>query len=166
MIWAIFPLAWAAGLWVLVNNLKNGRGNVPSSWWWAALPFSIIGGLTALLSRSAAAGLAVGLLAAVVVHLWASARSRSKVIRKTEGLSYIGRAGVVTKTICSLDHGRVNLEGRVQIDGDRNVSAITVGTTKKVELAKGTRVRLVGQTGAGTLVVDTVENFTDGYLLH
>ncbi|WAP50840.1 NfeD family protein [Arthrobacter sp. ATA002] len=113
-----------------------------------------------------AAGIAVGLVAAAAVHFWASALTRKRDIRRDEAPSYIGKYGVVTKTIYSLDYGRMNLEGRVQIDGDRDISAITVGTTKKVELPKGTRVRIVAYSGAQTVIVEPDGNFTGGYMLN
>ncbi|MCC9195737.1 NfeD family protein [Arthrobacter sp. zg-Y820] len=158
--------AWALGIWALLNNFRRGRANVPPLLWWAGLPFCLVGGMMHAVSGSPYAGLAAGLLAALLVHLPAAARNNKKIVRKKDAPSYIGRQGVVTRPLYSLDKGRINLEGRVRIDSDRNVYAITVGTTEKVEIPKGGRVRIVGHDGGDRLVVEPLENFAAGYLLH
>lgn len=165
MIWAVFVMAWTAGLWSLLSNITNGRGYVPPSWWWTTLPFSVVGFIAAVSTKSPFAGIAVGLLAAVVVHLWASARHKKMHLRVEEFPSYTGRHGIVTEPITSLDFGRINLEGKVEVEDGRTVYAITQGTTKKVALPKGSMVRIVGTTPDGWAVVEPVGNFTDGYLM-
>ena len=156
--------AWATGLWALVNNFKKGRADVPPALWWTTLPFCIIGGMTHSILESPAAGIAVGLLAAVVVHLWAAARTNKKRVRKADAASYIGRQGVVTRALLSMDNG--SMEGSVQIDSDRNVYAITVETTRKLLIPVGGRVRVVGHDGGDRIIVEPIEKFADGYLLH
>lgn len=158
--------AWATGLWALFNNLRRGRANVPPAIWWTTLPFCVVGGMAHALLESASAGIAVGLLAAVLVHLWAAARTNKKLVRKADAASYIGRQGVVTSAIHSIDNGRINMEGRVQIDSDRNVYAIALGTTRKLEIPVGGRVRVVGHDGGDRIIVEPIEKFADGYLLH
>lgn len=157
--------AWAIGLWALFTNITKGRGTVPPALWWTALPFCLIGGMTHSVLKSAAAGIAVGLLAALLVHLFAGARAARKKVRKEDASSCIGHWGVVTETIHSLDKGRMNLEGRVLVESNRDVYAITVGTTAKVEIPKGARVRVVGHDGGDRLIVEPVEKFNGDYLL-
>lgn len=166
MIWAIFPVAWGLGMWVLLSNIIKGHGYYPPSWWWTTLPFSIVGFMAGAPTRSPVAGVVVGSLAAIVVHLWASARISKRYLGAAEVSSYLGRQGTVTKPLTSLDHGRINMEGRVEIEAGRIVYAITIGKTGKVALPKGTRVRIVGTTPGNRAIVEPVENFTDGYLLH
>lgn len=166
MIWAVFPMAWAVAAWALLNNFKNGRGNVPPSWWWTTLPFGLFGGMTAGLTESAAAGIAVGLLAAVVVHLPASARHRRMNMRPEEIPSYLGRSGVLLEPITSLDFGRINLEGLVLLEDNRKVYAITTGKAQKVAIPKGARVRIIGSAHGGRPIVEPAGNFTEGYRLN
>lgn len=54
-------------------------------------------------------------------------------------------------------------QGRVQIDGFRNVYAITVATRRKVQLDKGTRVRTVGHMGHDTTIVEPDDSLTGGH---
>ena len=161
----VWVCAWATGLWALLNNFTKGRGNVPPALWWTTLPFSIVGGMTHGVLKSAAAGIAAGLLAALVVHLWASARAARREVRTEDAASLIGHWGVVTETLYSIDKGRLNLEGRVLIDSNRDVNAITVGTTAKVEIPKGARVRVVGHDGGNRIIVEPVGKSNGDYLL-
>ncbi|MDN3482443.1 hypothetical protein QMA10_10970 [Arthrobacter sp. APC 3897] len=165
MIMGVFVMAWALGLWSLLKNTIEVRGYVPPSWWWTTLPFSVVGFITAVSTKSPFAGIAVGLVAAVAVHLWASAKYRKKHLRAEELPSYVGRHGVVTEAITSLDYGRLNLEGTVEIEDGRTVYAITRGLAEKEALPKGSLVRIVGTTPGDWAVVEPVGEFNDGYLM-
>lgn len=119
------------------------------------------------LSGSLWIGIIVGLIFAVLGYLWGNSKLKKKSVSVEQFPSYKGRQGTVAKRIYYV-HDKFTIEGKVKIDGDRKVYAITFGNNENVKLEKGDRVVVVGHDAKhNRIIVESLDSAKDAsYIIH